>query len=57
MKREELYRTKYHSEWEFKKAIDDYMVFYNEKRHHAKLKYKTPNQKELEYAEKVKELS
>ena len=57
LKREELYRTKYRSERELRKAIDDYMVFYNEKRPHAKLKYKTPNQKELEYAEKVKELS
>ena len=57
LKREELYRTKYHSERELRKAIDDYMVFYTEKRPHAKLKYKTPNQKELEYAEKVKELS
>ena len=31
MKREELYRTKYRSERELKKAIDDYILFYNEK--------------------------
>lgn len=50
MKREELYRTKYRSEREFKKAVDSYIEFYNDKRPHAKLKYKTPNQKEAEYA-------
>ena len=55
LKREELYRSKYHSERELRKAIDDYMLFYNEKRPHAKLKYKTPNQVELEFAEKTGE--
>jgi len=35
MKREELYRTNYRSENEFKKAIDDYIIFYNTKRPHA----------------------
>lgn len=50
MKREELYRTKYRSEREFKEAVDSYIEFYNDKRPHAKLKYKTPNQKEAEYA-------
>ena len=54
-KREELYRSKYHSERELRKAIDDYMLFFNEKRPHAKLKYKTPNQVELEFAEKTGE--
>ncbi len=49
MKREELYRTKYRSEREFKEAINSYIEFYNDKRPHAKLKYKTPNQKETEY--------
>lgn len=49
MKREELYRTKYRSEREFKEAVDSYIEFYNNKRPHAKLKYKTPNQKEAEY--------
>ena len=32
MKREELYRTKYRSEYELRKAIDDYVTFYNTKR-------------------------
>ena len=50
MKREELYRTKYRSEAEFRKAVDKYMLFYNTKRPHRKLQYKTPEQKELEYA-------
>ena len=30
----------------------DYIEFYNEQRPHAKLQYKTPNQKEREYKEK-----
>lgn len=50
MKREELYRTKYRSEREFKEAVGSYIEFYNDKRPHAKLKYKTPNQKDAEYA-------
>ena len=57
MKREKLYRTKYRSEREFKAAVDSYIEFYNDKRPHAKLKYKTPNQKEAEYAEKACQLS
>lgn len=50
MKREELYRTKYRSESEFRAAIDEYIRFYNEKRPHKKLHYKTPQQKEEEFA-------
>ena len=50
MKREELYRGKYRSEWELRAAIDKYMNFYNTKRPHETLKYKTPQQKEEEYA-------
>ena len=50
MKREELYRTKYRSEADFRKAVDKYMLFYNTKRPHRKLQYKTPEQKEQEYA-------
>ena len=52
LKREELYRKKYRSEKEFYKAVEDYIKFYNEQRPHAKLQYKTPNQKECEYKEK-----
>ncbi len=52
LKREELYRTKYRSEHEFRTAVDKYMVFYNEQRPHAKNKYKTPLKKELEFLSK-----
>jgi transposase InsO family protein len=54
MKREELYRTKYRSESEFRKAIDNYMEFYNAKRPHQKLKYKTPEQAESDFYLKQK---
>ena len=50
MKREELYRTKYRSESDFRNAVEKYIIFYNTKRPHKKLKYKTPLQKEDEYA-------
>ncbi|WP_310604900.1 integrase core domain-containing protein [Anaerosporobacter sp.] len=52
LKREELYRTKYRSENEFRTAVDNYMEFYNERSPHAKNGYKTPEQKELDYASK-----
>lgn len=31
-------------------ALDKYIIFYNAKRPHKKLQYKTPEQKEMEYA-------
>ena len=49
LKREELYRTKYRSENEFRTAVKNYMIFYNEKRPHAKNGYKTPLSRELEF--------
>ena len=52
IKREELYRTKYRSENEFRTAVKNYMVFYNEKRLHAKNGYKTPLKRELEFFSK-----
>lgn len=55
-KREELYRTKYRSEADFYKAVDNYIDFYNTKRPHKKLHYKTPQQKEEEYTLKNAEL-
>ena len=48
MKREELYRTRYRSEREFKAAVREYITFYNEKRPHKKLRYKTPKKYEDE---------
>ena len=55
MKREELYRTKYRSEKEFRTAVKNYIQFYNEERPHSKNKYKTPSQKETEYFSKYAE--
>ena len=52
LKREELYRTKYRSEGEFRTAVDRYIVFYNEQRPHAKNGYKTPMKKKLDYLNK-----
>jgi len=43
LKREELYRTQYHSVEEMKKRIQQYIDHYNNDRPHATLKYKTPN--------------
>lgn len=50
LKREKLYRTKYRSESEFMLAVSDYMDFFNTKRPHRKLQYRTPEQKEHDYA-------
>jgi len=50
MKREELYRGKYRSERELRAAIDKYIQFYNTERPHETLRYKTPQQKEDEFA-------
>ena len=52
MKREELYRTKYRSEKEFRTAVENYIRFYNEKRPHSRNLYKTPSQKEAELLSK-----
>lgn len=49
MKAEELYRTKYHSELELKRAIHNYIDFYNKKRPHTYLRYWTPDKYEAEY--------
>ena len=52
LKREELYRTKYRSENEFRAAVDQYIIFYNELRPHAKNRYKTPARMELVFYSK-----
>lgn len=54
-KREELYRVKYRSEYEFRTAINTYMEFYNESRSHKNNKYLSPNKKEAEFFQKQKE--
>ena len=57
MKKEELYRTKYRSEKEFRAAVDGYIRFYNEKRPHAKNNYETPNKKEQNYLDQLHYIS
>lgn len=47
MKREEIYRTQYHSERQFTGSVDTYIEFYNTKRPHSTLNYKTPDGFEL----------
>lgn len=44
LKREDLYRRNYHLVAEFKKAVEDYIIFYNTKRPHRTLNYKCPNE-------------
>jgi hypothetical protein len=57
MKREELYRNNYHSITEFKDRIEKYMQFYNDKRPHSTLNYKTPNKREKLFYERNPEKS
>ena len=54
MKKEELYRTNYKSEREFRAGVDEYIQFYNTKRPHATLKFKTPEWHETQYKSKLK---
>lgn len=46
LKREELYRRNYMSEKDLIRGIDTYISFYNEKRPHSSLQYKTPEKME-----------
>ncbi|MBE7048183.1 MAG: IS3 family transposase [Ruminococcaceae bacterium] len=48
-KKEEAYRRNYRSENEFKKLVDEYIMFYNEKRPHSTLAFKSPNRFEEVY--------
>ena len=52
MKTERLYRTDFRSEREFRIAVKDYVNFYNEKRPHSVLRYRTPNRFEEDYIRK-----
>ena len=49
LKKEELYRVNYRSFKDFEKSLGEYIDFYNEVRPHNTLKYKTPQQAELDY--------
>ena len=55
MKREELYRYKYRSEKEFRARVDEYIHFYNCKRPHKTLKYKTPEQVEQKFLDAARD--
>lgn len=46
LKKEEFYKRKYRSENEFKAAVNGYVIFYNTRRPHASMQYKTPEQVE-----------
>ncbi len=52
MKREEVYRTQYCSERQFMRSVDTYIEFYNTKRPHSTLNYKTPDGFELLHAQR-----
>ena len=49
MKMEELYRYKFRSEREFRKAVADYIERYNSERPHIYLGYLTPDKYEQLY--------
>lgn len=52
MKREEIYRTQYKSERQFRESINNYIAFYNSQRPHSTLAYKTPDRFEELYGAK-----
>ena len=54
LKREELYRTNYHSVQEMEDCLAKYIEFYNTNRPHTSLGYKTPNAWEKLYSDGVK---
>ena len=53
-KQEELYRYEYKTAEEMKRRINKYMIFYNEKRPHSILRYKTPNKVEEQYYDRLR---
>jgi transposase InsO family protein len=53
MKQEELYRSKYRSQREFKESVAAYIDFYNTRRPHSVFRYQTPEQFEKHYFEKI----
>ena len=56
MKREEIYRRQYHSQRQFAESIADYIDFYNTKRPHSTLNYKTPDRFESLHAQKKEQV-
>ena len=53
LKQEELYRTSYKSEKHLRTSLSEYVVFYNDKRPHTYLRYRTPNKAEADYYHKL----
>lgn len=53
LKKEELCRRRYRSERELKEYIKEFIIFYNERRPHEKLNYKTPNEVETAYVQSL----
>ena len=53
-KKEEFYRSAYRSETEMREKIAKYIAFYNQKRPHTTLNYKTPEQYEDKFFQKLK---
>lgn len=49
MKTEKLYRTDFRSEREIREAIKDYVHYYNSKRPHSVINYRTPDAYESDY--------
>ena len=49
LKQEELYRTNYRSEKHLRRSLGEYIIFYNEKRPHTYLNYRTPNKAEADF--------
>ena len=54
LKQEELYRHEYKTVEDMKRSINNYMVFYNEKRPHSVLRYQTPNKFEAKFYDKLR---
>ena len=54
-KKEEAYRRDYSSEQDFHKSVANYIAFYNDKRPHKTLAYKTPNRFEELFGKEKKE--
>lgn len=54
-KQEEFYRRNYKTEAELKKGIHSFMNFYNTKRPHSILRYRTPEAYESEYFSIIKD--
>ncbi|MDO5401351.1 MAG: IS3 family transposase [Eubacteriales bacterium] len=49
LQREELYRRDYKSERDFRYCVSEYIQFYNSKRPHSMINYRTPDQAELDF--------